>query len=200
MSAKLGKQQNLLSYHIYINSKPKLFSGKKQHFLTSLAQKVSVVISGFLPTKKTFFDESKRILLTWTAFKHHQKQKPRGRKNGKRKTQLELLSSYFYFTNFSKPASKAIDFRDDMLTRHKSSWLPDFNLAPKMKQWNTLTAEEEEGSGKNTNAKILQNLSATFLQFSYFTTITFFEDNIIIRIGEFARASTITFYIWKKKS
>ena len=62
--------------------------GKKQHFSTSLAKEVSVVISGFLPTKKTFFDENKRILLNWTAFKHHQKQKPRGRK----KTKKEKLS------------------------------------------------------------------------------------------------------------
>jgi len=107
--------------------------GKKQHFLTSLAKDVSVVISGFLPTKKTFFDESKRILLTWTAFKHHQKQKPRGReKNEKRKTQHELLLSYFCF---SEQASKAVDSRDDMLTRHKSPWLPDLNLTSKMKQW-----------------------------------------------------------------
>jgi hypothetical protein len=30
LSAKLGKQQNLLSFHIYINSKPKLFSGTNQ--------------------------------------------------------------------------------------------------------------------------------------------------------------------------
>ena len=168
--------------------------GKKQHFLTSLAKDVSVVISGFLPTKKTFFDENKRILLNWTAFKHHQKQKPRGReKNEKRKTQHELLSSYFYF---SKQASKAVDSRDDMLTRHKSSWLPNFNRNPKMKPWNALTVEEETASGKNINAKILQNLSAAFLQFSFFTTITFLEDNVIIRIGE--SISKITFYVWKK--
>ena len=65
-----------------------------------------------------------------------------------------------------------------MLTRHKSSWLPDLNLTSKMKPWNTLTAEEEESSGKNINATILQNLSAAFLQFSSFTRITFVEDNI----------------------
>ena len=130
----------------------------------------------FSQQKKCFFDESKRILLTWTVFKHHQKQKPRGReKNEKRKTQHELLSSYFYF---SKQASKAVDSRVDMLTRHKSSWLPDLNLTSKMKPWNTLTAEEEESSGKNINATILQNLSAAFLQFRSFTRITFVEDNI----------------------
>ena len=47
-----------------------------------------------------------------------------------------------------------------------------------MKPWNTLTAEEEESSGKNINATILQNLSAAVLQFSSFTRITFVEDNI----------------------
>jgi hypothetical protein len=52
-------------------------------------------------------------------------------KNEKRKTQHELLSSYFYF---SKQASNAVDSRDNMLTRHESSWLPDINLASKMKQ------------------------------------------------------------------
>ena len=74
-----------------------------------------------------------------------------------------------------------------MLTRHKSSWIPNINLAFKMKQGNTLTAEEEEGSGKDLNAKILQNLSAAFLQFNSFTTITFLEDNLMIlitRIGK----------------
>jgi ABC-type microcin C transport system duplicated ATPase subunit YejF len=71
-----------------------------------------------------------------------------------------------------------------MLTRHKSSCIPNINLAFKMKQGNTLTAEEEEGSGKDLNAKILQNLSAAFLQFNCFTTITFLEDNLITRIGK----------------
>ena len=55
-----------------------------------------------------------------------------------------------------------------MLTRHKSSWLPNLNRTPKMKPWNALTVEEETASGKNINAKILQNLSAAFLQFSFF--------------------------------
>ena len=83
-----------------------------------------------------------------------------------------------------------------MLTRHKSSWLSNLNRTPKMKPWNALTVEEETASGKNINAKILQNLSAAFLQFSSFTTITFLEDNVIIRIGE--SISKITFYVWKK--
>jgi len=65
-----------------------------------------------------------------------------------------------------------------------------------MKPWNALTVEEETASGKNINAKILQNLSAAFLQFSSFTTITFLENNVIIRIGE--SISKITFYVWKK--
>ena len=171
------------------------FVWKKQHFLTSLAKDVSVVISGFLPTKKTFFDESKRILLTWTAFKHHQKQKPRGReKNEKRKTQHELLLSYFCF---SEQASKAVDSRDDMLTRHKSPWLPDLNLTSKMKQWkcrHSLTGARLGETYKIPNFYKIFRLHFYILVVS--RQLRLLKTMLIVRIGE--KTSEFTFCCLKK--
>jgi hypothetical protein len=128
------------------------------------------------PNKKNFFRWEQKNSFKLDCFQASPKTKTKKQKKSeKRKTQPELLSSYFYF---SKPASKSVDSRDEMLAEHKFSGFLHLICASKMNQWKCRHNLTGARFGETCKCRIFTKFSAVFLHFGSFTTIRFVENNV----------------------